>query len=443
VRAAAAEAIEKSVYPYWTDRKSSDWAGYATWHGLPPVMQLVEMSNDIVSRDGIEPLRKALHDEDETVRAFAAMSFYKLGRAGAAAHEDLDAARVDKSLLVRFWATHALERMDSDKWSRLRHWAAILQPGSAPEPALAADELARLAADLDHEPEWSPIVDGECKWSPDRDVRFEAAQEITRRDLQRLIERSRSENADQAQAASDILAKLDRELGARIDKLIRILDDVFGIDGPESKALLALAPVAMPELEHELLRFPRFPMGSPTYVELVELLVKIGEPALPTLAVGLEPWRLEGRVFSTQALFAAGPKAAHLMPVIISAWRCLGPDPRVPGASMYWESGPGPVYGEGEGPCGTAVVSKLGSDVIPVLVRALDDPHGMVRMRAAASLAGFGKEASPAVESLVRTLKDEQGWVAQAAGEALVTIAEGDSSAARAARSRLEELQPK
>jgi hypothetical protein len=301
----------------------------------------------------------------------------------------------------------------------------------------------RLSDDLDHTPEWSPIVEERCTWSEERDVRFEAAREITRRGLHGLIERSTGANSARADAASKILAAVERELDARIAKLVRILDDVFGTGGPESVGLVQMGPVAMRQLEHEMLRFPRFPMGSPTYVEIAEVLVKIGEPALPTLAAGLEHWRLEGRVFSTQALLAAGPKAAPLMQAIISAWRSLGPDVRVPGASMYWESGPKPVYGEGDGPCSTAVIAKLGPSVIPELVRALDDLHGMVRMRAAASLGGFEKDGAPALGALVRRLDDDQRYVAQAAAESILRIAGQDSAEARAARAKLDTLTTK
>jgi hypothetical protein len=254
-----------------------------------------------------------------------------------------------------------------------------------------------LSADLDHEPEWSPLQkEHEEAWSPDPDVRFEAVRAITTRELDALLVRASSQDPKQAESATHVLEALERELDRRIAKLIRILDAPFGGMGPEAGALIELGPVAMPALEHVLLRYPRFPMGSPTYYAIANVLTKIGEPALPATAVGLGHWRDCGRVFSTQILLAAKEKSAPLAPAIVSAWRSVCADVRIPGTDARWDSRKERFYdGYSGGASNTRGLKSLGTSVLPTLIRALDDPHGPVRMRAATSLGSRRRARRP------------------------------------------------
>jgi hypothetical protein len=194
----------------------------------------------------------------------------------------------------------------------------------------------------------------------------------------------------------------------------------------------------MPELEHELLRFPRFPMGSPTYYEISKVFEKIGEPSLPALAVGLNHWRDCGRVFSTMTLMALREKSAPMTPAVVSAWRSVGTDERVPGTDTRWDSRKEKFYdGYSSEPSNTRGMKRFGPEAIPTLIRALDDPHGNVRMRAATALGSFESVAKSALPALVRRLNDDQRYVAQAAAEAILLIVPVDAPEAGAARAKL------
>jgi HEAT repeat protein len=442
VRVLAAEGIEKSFYPCFTDRTRMDWAGFSTWHGLPPEMGLREESNAIVRRDGVPFLARALEDPEEDVRIFAAVALCKLGPDAAAGRQALEAASRDAAPAVRFWAAHALERCDPDPWRQLKLLQRVLTAGQQAAPQPGEEEVARLARELDLAAEWSP-GEGERVWSDAPDARFEAVRTLAARALDGLLAQAAASDAARASSARGVLAAMQRELDARIEKLVLILDEEMGDGGPAARALVALGPVAMPALEFELLRFPRFPMGTPTYAELAWVLVQIGEPAVPALALGLEHWREEGRVYSAQSLLQLGPRAEPALPCIVSAWRSVGDDVRVPGTGWTWDAGAARVYDECSGPASTDALSRLGVRALPRLLRALDDPHASVRARAAAGLGGFGREAALALDALSRRLGDGQRWVALCAADAVLRIAPEDSPAWRGARERRAALGAK
>ena len=133
-----------------------------------------------------------------------------------------------------------------------------------------------------------------------------------------------------------------------------------------------------------------------------------------------------------------------MVTAVVSAWRSVGADERVPGTDSRWDSKKERFYdGYSGGPSNTRGLKHLGTSILPALIRALDDPHGPVRMRAATSLGSFEKEGSPAIEALVRRLVDKQRYVAEAAADAILLIAPSESPEAAAARAKLAELRAK
>lgn len=441
VRVAAAEGLQKAVYPFFTDRDASDWVGYSTWHGLPPEMGLRQQSNEIVVRDGLGVLGQALRDVAPDVRYFAAMTLYELGPRAVSVRSALESAREDASAGVRFWVARALERSDETPWRRLRQLAARLRKEGEVPVALNVQEMGTALADLERGREWATPQGTQRAWSEERDVRFEAVKTLAARALDEFVRDASKGSGKRAEAAVKALTSMERELDARLAKLIGILDDEWDAGGPAARALIELGPVAISALEHDMLRFPRFSMGPPTYVPTAGVLRELGDAALPTLAIGLGHWHELGRVFCTQEILAAGPRALPLVPSLLSAWRTIGADVRVPGSRSHWDVETERYLEECNGPTNVRGVRAIGAQVVPDLERALKDPHVLVRARAATALGSLARAAEPALGSLALALRDGQRVVALAAAEAIERIAAEGSPESRAARERRDELR--
>lgn len=135
--------------------------------------------------------------------------------------------------------------------------------------------------------------------------------------------------------------------------------------------------------------------------------------AVPDWIKDLQAKELLPRIRALNALMQAGPQARAAAPALLSLFA-------EPDASFLH-------------PLAGVALSRIGSDAIPELLKALDDPRSGVPAGAAWTLGLLGPLASPAVPALSKALRDKDPSVRQAAAQALSRIGRN----ARAARETL------
>jgi HEAT repeat protein len=85
----------------------------------------------------------------------------------------------------------------------------------------------------------------------------------------------------------------------------------------------------------------------------------------------------------------------------------------------------------------------LGSRALLFAIDALDDPHAIVRFRAAHALEGMKDMAMPALDALERRFDDPDTAVREAAARAVIAIAPEGSEIARRALEAIRAPAPK
>jgi HEAT repeat protein len=433
VRRIAAEALERSFYPFITGMTSGDRAGFSYWHGSWTRRHEIRwmVCEYILIKKGIPALAAALRDESEEVRTYAAMALYKLGPiAGPVVLKALEEVLEDSSPVFSYWARRAHERVSSGPWNSLRLLGKALGVTES-RVKLTEEELNSRVDRLRNAPEWKLTYDehGECSWPGVPDQRWDAALSLLLRTLPILLKDEAGPDTAAAEKAREILKMLDRELSVRIKNLIRIMDDEMG-RGPATSALARLGSAALSALEHDFLRCPRFPIGPPTYEELLWVLDQNGTEALPILVMGLEHWWPDGRYLSTSRIQRFGKEALPAVPALISAWRYDFFDRRAPGSDLFWD---GAKYG--------TTVAALGTDALPWLERALEDDLAVVRARACRNVGAFGAEARPLLPFLLDRLEDPEKNVKREVARAILEVAPAGDQAFNRAKNVLDKLE--
>lgn len=467
VRIAAAEGIEKSFDGVRSSPKHPDVEAYEMWHGVTRDMNREYKCYRAVA-DGATPrLAKALSDSEPLVRMFAAMSLYKLGSKAAEARAALLEAAQDQFPYVRVWSTQALARLDDSNWPRTQAFARVVATTSVPA---TTEQVDLWTQQLDDAPEWDPDPDDDAEddkrsWNPEDDARFEAARRLASARGFEWLAAAQGEEAASAASAKERLDNVERALWGHVATLLWLSREEFDQDGPAQRALASLGATIAYDLRFDLLRYPRFPIGEDSFDAVTSCLSGCGDAGLAALALGLEHWSIYARPVAAHMLTRNGESAASFATALVSAWRCVGEDPRAPGAEAWWEgddrstselpagwtvtSSDGDTGGWGD-PDGALrrnnvefVARQLGVGALDTFTRALTDEHALVRARAAASLMALGEKARPSMRALAARLDDPEPAVRRAAAFALLAIAPDGSPEKERAKSEAPDAKSK
>jgi HEAT repeat protein len=147
-------------------------------------------------------------------------------------------------------------------------------------------------------------------------------------------------------------------------------------------------------------------VGDPEWTEGVEALHKLGFFVIPKLIDGLDGANLAARTGVTRALHQMGPTVLY---DVIDALVHESPEVRREAATFL---------------AGTASQQREHwiTNIVPVLIDALNDSERSVRVRTAQALCLLGERAQLAVPALIEALKDEESYVRQWAAAALGAI---------------------
>jgi HEAT repeat protein len=450
VRIAAAEGIEKSMWPFWNDSLRSNVHTFPPWRRRAPSRHPQVESWHILCSEHVGAISRSLSDPAEEVRVFAAMSLWKLGIEAKSAQRALESAGHDRSAAVRFWARHALERTkDSPRALLMRlasHWDKNKEKWGRSDRDSTIDASIR---DL-HSPEaWSRDNWGRTFWPVDTDRRWVATRRLIRSWLPCLVALESSPNVLLSTNARALLAWMEHNAQARITWLLGAMDSEVG-PGPAARELIELGPAVIPSVTWDFLRCPRFPIGLISHECLAHVLVALGDDGLATLAMGLEQWREEPRAWGAQGLVKAGRNALPALPAIVSAWRSIGDYNRPAGSDPFWDVPCEQHFATGFfmlpeslGPTHARALASLGPAALPALITALEDRHASVRRRAAHAMQGFGSSASSALDALSRRLSDPDPSARGAAAYAIVLIAPPESPVRHRAQRVVDESQAK
>lgn len=427
VRRIAVEAVEKAFTPYPDSHGSVSPGEFAAWHEPEEVVWFPESLSGLVSR-GISVLRGALGDESEEVRVFAAMALFKLAPLAGDAGEELERASEDSSPVVRYWADRALERFYPIRRQSLRLLAQQIRGDDEPAP-LTKEELQSLVERVRRSHGWE--FDRHAyrySWPDEEDLRWNAAVELVRRGLPRLLEAEYDADPEAAKEAREILDLLEWALDKRLYVLMRFVDkDLDECCDPAKEALAALGEAALPALAYDYLRYPRFPLGFVTHLDLVWVLEQNGIDALPILVNGLEHWWSWGSYHAAIAIKNLGPAALPAVPAILSAWRY---DFFTEPYAFIWD--------EEEF---TLIMACLGAKALPWLERALEDDLAVVRARACLNIGALGADAKPLLPALAELMNDSEKMVRLEAARAFLEAAPEDDQRVLRARAVLRESE--
>jgi len=342
VRACAVQAIAR-VAP--TGHFECQAASYAILR--EPTEDERASENAILSglRSAIPALAKTLDDADESTRFFSAVGLYKLGGFEPSAHRALAEALNDPSTAVRIWALHAKKYRIGEPWSLLHALAGALPKEGSRKIETQGRE--RLLEALQGGRTWN-LADSSRSWGytwPARkDARYEAARRLLLSEaFDEWVRDARGNHSRRRDLARERLQLMERECQQHIRKLLQLLDDELGIGGPAARELVQLGPAVMPALSHDFLRHPRFPMGPPTYQELLWVLGKIGHDSIPTLILGLDHWMPYARSLAAKELGKIGERATVAMPMVLATWRERSDE--FPGTDHWWD----PAGNKGDG----------------------------------------------------------------------------------------------
>lgn len=430
VRRTAVEAVEKAFTPSPESHESVGPGEFAAWHEPEKVVWDHESLSGLASR-GISALRRALEDESEEVRVFAAIALFKLARFASDAVEELERAREDSSPVVRYWADIALKRHCPIRWQSLRLLAQQIRGGDEPIP-LTKEELESLVerVRMEHGWEFDPHAN-DYPWPGEEDLRWNAAVELVRRELPRLLEAECGADPEAAEGAREILNLLEWALDKRLFVLMRFVDkDLYECCDPAKETLAALGKAALPALAYDYLRYPRFPLGFVTHLDLVWVLEQNGIDGLPILVNGLEHWWPDGRYHAASAIRKLGPAAFPAAPAIISAWRYDFITLPGPGRALIWDEDDF-----------TLMVAGLGAKALPWLERALEDDLAVVRARACRNIGALGADARHLLPALAELMNYSEKMVRLEAARAFLEAAPENDQRVLHARAVLRELE--
>lgn len=147
-------------------------------------------------------------------------------------------------------------------------------------------------------------------------------------------------------------------------------------------------------------------VGDPDWEEAVEALHELGFFVIPKLIDSLDAANLAVRLGITRALHRMGPTVLY---DVIDALVHESPEVRREAATFL---------------AGTASQQREHwiTNIVPVLIDALNDSERSVRVRTAQALCLLGERAQLAVPALIEALKDEESYVRQWAAAALGAI---------------------
>lgn len=420
VRVVAAEGIAWAIWTHAFGKTALEHPGGRT----------LDLAACVVIAEGLDEIEQALADRDVRVGRWAALIARKLGMRAEPLRGALVRAAWDADPSVRCLASAALARIDAGPWPGLLDLAA-LERSVRP---LAGASRAELEEVLREEARWHLTRDAHLPDEPD--LRFEAAYELARTDLASLREHAQDEPA--GGSSSLVLDGMQAALTQHVDLLLRAARQH---DEEAVAAALALGPLVLPGLEHDVLRDGRFPYGWGIYDELIQILAGLGEPALPIVIEWLTAGGEIERYEAADTLAAFGPAALPAAPFLISAWRNGDSGSGVPGSDAFWECDfvrqrqgfDGPLVGDPN-----AAWAAMGPGAIPFLENALDDPHARVRRRACKALGGLDPAlAYTALPRLRLLVADSDPTVGVAAAHAVLALGGDADPRAKEARARI------
>lgn len=170
--------------------------------------------------------------------------------------------------------------------------------------ALAANDLWRAY----HGPVGPGNVHGDVSsdtWlrlgSVESEVRQTAARELAASLAPQLIDALEADPSGKASPAPtpaelpvfEAVQRIEAELGDWIEWLCILMDEELG-PGPATMELALLGPAALPELEWELMRPGRFPIGTATYDELIHCLRRFAPDSWSVYISATHHWRGHG-----------------------------------------------------------------------------------------------------------------------------------------------------
>ena len=325
----------------------------------------------------VEPLRKALKDEDPFVRANAAAALGQLVPAAQAARPDLAAALGDAAEDVRTWAVMALASLGAEPYQDAL--AGRLKDPGAKVRAAAALALGTLGA---QGLSWADAL-AALKADGDKDVRAAALGALG--------------GLGEARLLPLLLAGLD--------------DSEPAVRLAAASAVMGFGPAARSTVPALLAR-PK-DADSGVRATLLSTLAALGDPAaVPALRAGLHDAEGSVRSVAAYALGQIGPEGLDALPDLLEALIDMEPAVRMGAANAIGAQGP------------------RARKALPALVRALEDPDpfalGSICFALGAVAAGDLATARSAVVDLLRLLSAAGSGARGYAAQALARLAPAD-----------------
>jgi len=231
------------------------------------------------ARPSRDALLAALDDSDPWLRVFACSALREpRGVADEPVRAALEAFASGTDASLRLLAKDALTHRFQPLGWRIR---AVLE---RPDAKLDSDAEARDAASL-----WAQLERWTGAADSAREEGRDAAWQLAAREGHALLDGL----AQGDPLATERVARIEFELGDWIAELCEIMDEESW-GGPATTQLGRLGAVALPELENELMRPYRFPIGTGTYSELAMALGASGPDTWPAYLASVHHWRGHG-----------------------------------------------------------------------------------------------------------------------------------------------------
>lgn len=325
----------------------------------------------------VEPLRKALQDEDPFVRANAAAALGQLVPAAQAARPDLATALGDAAEDVRTWAAMALASLGAEPYQDAL--AGRLKDPGAKVRAAAAMALGTLGA---QGLRWADAL-AALQADGDKDVRAAALGALG--------------GLGEVRALPLLLAGLDDP-----DPAVRVA---------AASAIMGFGPAARSTVPALLAR-PK-DADSGVRATLLSTLAALGDPAaVPALRAGLHDAEGSVRSLAAYALGQIGPEGLDALPDLLQALIDMEPAVRAGAASAIGAHGP------------------RARQALPALMRALGDPDplalGNICFALGAVASGDLATARSAVPDLLRLLSAARPGARGYAAQALARLVPAD-----------------
>jgi HEAT repeat protein len=350
--------------------------------------------NEVVEPSSVSVLIKALGDNDENVRYWAAEALGEIGPEAKDAIPALIKALSDNDESVRIKAIYVIGRIGPAAKEAIPALIKAFGDSDYGARTVAGEALKKIGPEAK---ELVPVLI-QALGDSDVNVRIAAAKEL----------------GEIRPAAKEAIPALIKAFGDSDWNVLRAVAKALGEMGPAAKE-------AIPALVQAL--------GSSTNVrwaaaEALEKIAPDAEELVPALIQALGHRNANVRIAAAEALGNIGPEAKEAVPALILS---LGDN----SALVRWKA--------------AQALGNIGpeaKEAVPALVKALSDSDPEVRKVADSAIAKIGPGSKEAVPALIEALGDNDARVRYGAVKALGKIRPGAESVAPALIAVLSDPEP-